>query len=307
MIIRILDWIIAKLDKKIEEQFEPEIEEQFEPEIVGTYLDSPKFEDVVYNDKMKEFMKLVLMNLKKNPFPLLFTGFAGTGKTYSSKMLSVELKRPYIYLHGNMKREVIEDILINSDNAVICIDEIHNLRTKVAELLYPAIQDNEVSLNGELIKINPIFIATTTEPQSLPKPLQDRFFRVEFEEPDEVVCRQILLKMGVDEKAIEKLVNYTVNIRVLKKLVKIMDFYGDRSYNSLKKVFEIMKINLNGFSEDQIKYINFLKSQDKPIGLRNIALKLRMSTDRIMLDIEPDLIRKNIVLVSSRGRELYDS
>jgi len=275
---------------------------------IGEILNSPKFEDVVYSAKQEEFIKLVLEKIKAGEIlNLLFSGYAGTGKTYSSMMIACETKRPYVYMAGNQSKLKILEILNNlQDNSIVCIDEIHGMRDNVAELIYPVIEYGELYIDGGKKKLNAIFICTTTEPEGLPKPLQDRLMRIEFDEPDEEMTEKILKKMRLSDECSDLLIKYTLNIRILKKLIRYMDMYGERSKKNLIKVFKMMKINWEtGLSEDQENYINYLKKVEKA-GVRNISLVLRRSENYVKLDIEQDLIRKGLISISSRGRTLTE-
>jgi len=278
-------------------------EEKIEKRI-GEIISSPHFNDVVFNEKQKEFMELVLTKLKKDRLNLLFSGPAGTGKTYTSKMIACETGKPFIYLNGAMSKNRIIKLMLNAkDNAIILIDEIHNLPEKVAEIIYSAIQDNEIYESGICHKIENItFIGTTTEPEQLPKPLQDRFMRIEFEEPDVEMAKKILKKMRLKDDEIKIMLNYTHNIRIIKKIISYMEMYSDE--RSLMKVFRMMRINCySGLSDEQDNYINYLKN-NKKASLRNLSFFLRRSENYIKNDIEPDLIRKQMIMISSRGREL---
>ena len=274
---------------------------------IGKKLDYPHFEDVVFNERMKEFMKLVLEKLKSGEkIDLLFVGNAGTGKTFSAKMICCELGWNWVYINGEMGRKKIIEILKNvKDNSVICIDEIHNLTDSVAEVIYPAIEYRYIGEGGEETELkNIIFIGTTTEPEELPKPLLDRFFRVEFEEPDKEILSEILRKQGVENQVIDYLLNYTQNIRQIKKLLEIMRLYGGYNMDALVKVFRIKGINLySGLSKIQEEYIEYLKKVGKA-SLRNICLVLRKNENFIKYEVEPELIRKGIIVITSRGREL---
>jgi len=275
-------------------------------EKIGEILTKPKFEDVVYSTKQEEFIKLVLEKIKLGEqINLLFSGYAGTGKSYSAMMISVETNRPFVYLAGNQSKLKILEVLNNlKENSVVCIDEIHGMRDNVAEIIYPVIEYGDLYIDGSKKKLNAIFIATTTEPEGLPKPLQDRLMRIEFDEPDEDMTKKILNKMGLNEECANLLMKYTLNIRILKKLIKYMDMYGERSKENLIKVFKMMKINWEtGLSEEQENYINYLKRVEKA-GVRNISLVLRRSESYVKLDIEQDLIRKGLITISSRGRTL---
>jgi Holliday junction resolvasome RuvABC ATP-dependent DNA helicase subunit len=276
-------------------------------EKIGEQLTFPKFDDVIYSSKQKEFMGLIINDIKRGiNRNLLFKGMAGTGKTFSAKMVAVETQKPYIYINGQMTQKRIFDIVTNlKDNSLVLIDEIHNLPEKVAEILYPAIEYGEISDNGKTIKLNnPLFIGTTTEPEQLPKPLQDRFFAIEFDEPDDEMCKKILEKMNVDKEAIDYLILYTTNIRKLKKLISMLDLFGKRDMESLNKVFRMLKINIyNGLSEEQTKYLDYLKKHKKG-SLRALGLVMRRSEDYIKYEVEEGLLKKGLVVVTSKGREL---
>ena len=274
---------------------------------VGEILSGPCFEDVVYSDKQKEFMKLALEKLRKGEkLNLLFSGYAGTGKTFSAKMCAFETQRPFVYLTGSLGKQKIIEMMTNlKDNCIILIDEIHNLGEKVSEIIYPAIEYGEIYLEGKRVILNNIiFIGTTTEPEKLPRPLQDRFMRIEFDEPDDILIKEILLKMSIPQELINYLVNFTTNIRILKKIISYIGMYGEIKMDNLVKVFRMMKINLyNGLSDEQEKYIEYLKKV-KRTSVRNLSLVLRRSENYIKLDIESDLIRKGIIIITSKGREI---
>lgn len=273
---------------------------------IGEILASPKFEDVVYEDNLRDIMKLIINELKEGKkINLLFSGQQGTGKTLSSKMIAAETGKPFIYLNGNESKQKIKEVLLNAkSNSIVLIDEIQGLRESVAEIIYPAIQDNEIYSDGLKKSLDLMFIATTTEPEKLPKPLLDRFKRIEFEELSETKLRELLSK-GMPENLVNYILNYTHNFRVIKGLMEMIKMYGELNEQNLVKVFRLKKINLySGMSDIQEKYIEILKKHSKPVGLRLICLYLRKSEDYMKLEVEPDLIRKEIILITSRGREL---
>jgi len=272
---------------------------------IGEIVNFPTFKDVVYNERQKEFMKLAIAKMKTDKINLLLSGFAGTGKTYSSKMIACETQRPFVYLTGSMGKSRIIEMLQNlKPNALVLIDEIHNMSERIGEIIYPAIEYGELYVEGVRKLIDCCFIGTTTEPEKLPKPLLDRFMRIEFEEPDYNLIKQILEKRGIPEDVQNYLINHTTNIRVLNKLIQYIKLYGQINETNCKKVFKMMKINfVTGMSEEQEKYIDYLKKVEKS-SLRNISLVLRRSENYVKLDIEPELIKKEIIVISSRGRML---
>jgi len=275
-------------------------------EEIGEILFKPKFNDMIYPDNIKDIMQLMINQIKTKPINLLFFGSAGTGKTTSAEMISAETGKPFIYLTGSLGHKKIAEMLINAkENSIILIDEIHNIPEKVAEIIYPAIQNDEIYSEGKKVLLkNLMFIGTTTEPQKLPKPLLDRFKLIEFEELEQDKLIEVLKTKGFDDKTSNLMLNFTTNFRIINNLIELMKVYGEVNEDNLIKVFRLKRINIySGMSDLQEKYLDILKKQKKA-GLRSLAIQLRKSEDYIKLEIEPDLIRKGFVYVTSRGREL---
>ncbi len=273
---------------------------------VGELLSEPKITDMVYEDNVLETIKLLINQIKKKRKNILQYGSAGTGKTTTAKVFAVETNRPFIYLTGSMAKQKIVSLLLSAkENSIILIDEIHNLPDRVAEIIYPAIQENEVYLDGERkVLKNIMFVGTTTEPEGLPKPLLERFKHIELEELSEDKLREVLVKKGCKEKCAEYILNFTTNFRIINNLLEMIKLYGEINEQNLVKVFRLKKINLySGLSDLQEKYLEILKKQKK-IGLRNLAIHLRKSEDYIKYEVEVDLIRKGMIVITSRGREL---
>jgi Holliday junction resolvasome RuvABC ATP-dependent DNA helicase subunit len=282
-------------------------EEEKEKKIYGEMLSSPHFGDVIYEDNVAEAVKLVLTQAKNKPFNLLLYGGAGTGKTFSGKMLSVELNRPFVYLNGQMSVKKITEILTSlKDNSLVLFDEIHNIPERVAEVVYPAIQDGEFGVNGKTIQLdNIMFVGTTTEPERLPRPLRDRFKQIELEELGKDKLFRLLELRGIEKEAIELLLNYSTNIRVINNLLELAKLYGEAKKETLTKVFRLKKINIfSGLSDMQEKYLAILKKSSKPVSLRALCLMLQRGEEYLKFEVETELIRKQLIIVTSKGREI---
>lgn len=276
-----------------------------ETEKIGEVLASPRFEDVVYPFEVGEIMRLILGRLDVEDHNLLFGGVRGCGKTFSARMIACETKRPFVYMSGNMGKNKIIDILLNlKPRSIVLIDEIHGLRDSVAEIIYPAIQDSEIYVDGKRIELDCMFIGTTTEVQKLPPPLLDRFFLIEFDELEEQQLRDIIIKKGCDDASADALLKFTNNFRVLDGLVKMIKMYGSVNLDNTRKIFLIKKIDMDtGLSHVQTGYLKILRKGR--LSLRSLSLQLNRSEDYIK-SIETDLIRKGMVSVCSRGRELSE-
>ncbi len=275
---------------------------------IGEYLKEPKFKDVIYEPETEELVKAVLEKLKEGErINLLFYGTQGTGKSFSAKMLSAETNKPLVYITGSQgKNRIIETITNLKPNCLVLVDEIHNLRESVAEVIYPAIQDGEVYLEGNRIEVDAVFVGTTTEPQELPKPLRDRFNEVEMSELEKDKLSELLKRKGVESNVVEYLLNHTTNMRQLNNLLNLLKIFGGYTFENMKKLFRIKGIDIHtGLSKWQKKYLDVLKNMPKSkASLRTICLHLKKSKDYLMEEVEPELIKKNYILITSRGREL---
>jgi Holliday junction DNA helicase RuvB len=302
MVVKIVDHYVNGVFVKRTEKIT--LEEQI-PE-VGEILLKPTFSDVIYEPSIKQTMKLIIEKAKYEKINILFYGSAGTGKTYSAKMIACETRRPFVYLTGSMaKKKILNFLLSAKKGSLVLIDEIHNIPEKVAEIIYPAIQDGELYLDGKHKDVGHLmFVGTTTEPQDLPKPLRERFKQIELNEPDASMLKEILMKKGCTPQVAVNLLNFTHNLRILGSLLEMMWLYGELDEKSLSEVFKLRKINIStGLSHLQEQYLEILKNVGK-MGLRTLALQLRKSEDYVKYEIEPDLIRKGLINITSRGREL---
>lgn len=273
---------------------------------IGEILNSPKFKDMIYKPNVKIAIQLILEKIKNERFNLILYGSAGTGKTTTAKMFAVETNRPFIYLTGSQGDKKIKNMLLSAkNNSIVLIDEIHNLPDKVAEVIYPAIENNEIYINGKIKKLNLMFIGTTTEPESLPKPLIDRFKQIELEELEGDELRELIKIKGYDDKTAQLMLNYTSNFRIIQNFSELIKLYGEINEENLIKVFRLKNINVySGLSKLQEKYLDYLKVKRKPVGLRLICLYLQKSEDYIKLEVENELIRKNMIIITSKGREI---
>jgi len=296
-------WVDGSL-RKVVEKITPDKTEETEP--IGEIVTAPRFEDMIYEPHVENLMKMIVEECKRKAVNLLLFGNGGVGKTTTAKMIACETGRPFVYLTGSMGQKKIVEMLLNAkENSLVLIDEIHNLPEKIAEIIYPAIQDGEIYKEGERIKLNNLmFIGTTTEPQDLPKPLSERFRQIELEELEPERLAILLKKRGCSDKVAGLLLNFTHNIRIINNLLDLCNTFGGVNEDNLVKVFRLRKINLySGLSHYQEKYLKILNEQ-KRASLRTLCLMIRKSENYIKYEIEPDLIRKGMIIVTSRGREL---
>ena len=70
-------------------------------------------------------------------------------------------------------------------------------------------------------------------------------------------------------------------------------------------VIEMQGVDRNGFTRADKDYLRELyESPQKTLSMRNLCSKLDMARETIENEIEPYLIKKDLVLVETRGRKL---
>ena len=62
------------------------------------------------------------------------------------------------------------------------------------------------------------------------------------------------------------------------------------------------KIGLDGSTEVDRKYLNFLKKQDKPVGVSTISASTNIDRDTIENVVEPFLLYTQKILKTPKGR-----
>jgi Holliday junction DNA helicase RuvB len=106
-----------------------------------------KFEDIIGQDNVKEYLQMKIAAYKKtlNPVPhILLLGSSGLGKTTLANVFAMELGVTF-HSHMATKIKTWEDFynILKKVRAhdVLFIDEIHALPPKVQETLYSVMED----------------------------------------------------------------------------------------------------------------------------------------------------------------------
>ena len=147
-----------------------------------------KFEDIIGQDNVKEYLQMKIAAYKKtlNPVPhILLLGSSGLGKTTLANVFAMELGVTF-HSHMATKIKTWEDFynILKKVRAhdVLFIDEIHALPPKVQEALYSVMEDFKCPLLDKNL-INPItvsipkftLIGATTHGGMIKGPLIGRF------------------------------------------------------------------------------------------------------------------------------------
>lgn len=184
------------------------------------------------------------------------------------------------------------------------IDEIHLL--KAPETLY-----------AHMDKDNYIFILATNEYYSLLEPLRNRCYPIQFL-PYSKDNLHSLVKITLKKKKIEvsediskKISNFgRNNPRVLIKLTERLAFIFKQKGipnnvpNLINIIWEILHIKKGGFTELDTRYLKFMEDIGKVASLKTIVGGTNIPITTILEDIEPFLISKRLIRITSQGRKL---
>ena len=210
---------------------------------------------------------------------------------------------------------------------VFFIDEIHRLRPPVEELLYTAMEDNEIDVvvghgpGARSIKIPlPPFtlVGATTKTGLVSGPLYGRFgitMRLDFYGPREIaaIVRRSagILQVTLDDAAVERLAHCARGTpRVANRLVRRMrDFaqvWGDGAI-SLPIVerglaaLEVDHYGLDKVDRDILETI-IAKYDGGPVGSETLAISISEAVDTLEDVYEPYLIQRGLLQRTARGR-----
>ena len=305
--------------------------EQPEPE--DRALRPQKMSEMIGQKDVIERLRIVVDAAQKRGEVLghiLFDGPPGLGKTTFATCIPNELGVHVEFASGpslKAPKDIVPYLTNAADRSVLFIDEIHRMPKSVEEYLYTAMEDFRIDMVlGEGInarthsfRLNPFtLIGATTRAGMLSGPLRDRFTireHLTFYSTDELA--QILkrsagkLRVDLQEDAANEIACRSRGTPRIanNRLLWIRDFAESRADGNISfpvacSAMQMAGIDSLGLDRQDRSYLETLIRvfAGGPTGIESIAHTMNASVDTLSDEVEPFLLRSELVVRTPRGR-----
>jgi len=265
---------------------------------------------------------------------ILFDGPPGLGKTTFATCIPRELGVSMQIGNGatlKAPKDVVPYLTNAEEGSVLFIDEIHRMQKSVEEFLYPAMEDFRIDLTlGEgvnartlNIQLKPFtLIGATTRTGLISPPLRDRFQMREHldfyteEELAEIIRRNAgKLNVKIDDAAaMEIAVRSRGTPRLANNRLRwVRDYTDARADGTItlaiaQAALDMQGIDLLGLDPQDRKYLETILKVFKggPVGVESVAHTMNVAPDTLVDEVEPFLLRSELVIRTPRGRRLTE-
>jgi len=263
---------------------------------------------------------------------ILLDGPPGLGKTTFATCIPRELGTTLQIASGAAlaaPKDLLPYLSNAAEGSVLFIDEIHRLPIAVEEFLYPAMEDFRIDITlGEGVAARTInmplrpftLIGATTRPGLISKPMRDRFQvreHLDYYSPDELaeIIRRSALKldMPMDDATADEIAKRSRGTPRLanNRLRWVRDYSTSRAAGCLdltiaRTALEMQGIDILGLDGFDRRYLETIHRVfgGGPVGIEAIAHTMSSAPDTLEDDVEPFLLRCELVIRTPRGRRL---
>jgi Holliday junction DNA helicase RuvB len=263
---------------------------------------------------------------------ILFDGPPGLGKTTFATCIPRDLGVPFQIASGAAlaaPKDLIPYLTNAEQGSVLFIDEIHRLPKPVEEFLYPAMEDFRIDiLLGEGVNARTInmalrpftLIGATTRAGLISAPLRDRFHLREHldfysvTELAEIIRRSaVKLQVEIDAASAEEIAGRSRGTPRLanNRLRWVRDFVTSKADGRITLQLSQAALAMQGIDElgldgQDRKYLETIARvfHGGPAGVEAIAHTLNTSPDTLSDEVEPFLLRSELVIRTPRGRKI---
>jgi holliday junction DNA helicase RuvB len=291
--------------------------------------------EMVGQRKVAERLAIAVDAARKRKEPLghiLLDGPPGLGKTTFATCIPRDLGVALQITSGAVlaaPKDLLPYLTNAEEGSVLFIDEIHRLPKAVEEFMYPAMEDFRVDITlGEgagartvTMRLRPFtVIGATTRSGLLSAPLRDRFQVREhldfysIEELTEIVRRNATkLKMPLADAAATKIATCSRGTpRIANNRLRWVRDYstsrhdGTAAFEVAVAALDMLGIDQLGLDPQDRKYLETILRvfHGGPAGIEAIAHTMNLALDTLVDEVEPFLLRSELVVRTPRGRKL---
>lgn len=263
---------------------------------------------------------------------ILFDGPPGLGKTTFATVIPRDLGVSLQIASGaaiSAPKDLIPYLTNAEEGSVLFIDEIHRLPKTVEEFLYPAMEDFRIDIAlGEGVNARTInmplrpftLIGATTRTGLLSAPLRDRFQmheHLDFYTIDELsqIVERNARRIGLpltSEAAAEIAVRSRGTPRIANnRLCWVRDYATSRADGRAtlaiaQAALDMLGVDRQGLDGQDRKYLETIARVfgGGPVGVEAVAHTLNTAVDTISDEVEPYLLRSELLIRTPRGRRL---
>jgi Holliday junction DNA helicase RuvB len=262
---------------------------------------------------------------------ILFDGPPGLGKTTFATCIPRDLGVGFQIASGAAlaaPKDVIPYLTNAEEGSVLFIDEIHRLPKAVEEFLYPAMEDFRIDITlGEGVNARTInmplrpftLIGATTRTGLISAPLRDRFQMREHldfytvEELAEIVRRSAgKLRVPIDEASTVEIARRSRGTpRLANNRLRWVRDYATSKHNGqvtieiARAALAMQGIDELGLDSQDRKYLETIIRvfHGGPVGVEAVAHTMNTAPDTLADEVEPFLLRSELVVRTPRGRK----
>ena len=316
---------------------EPSVESFDDSQPEDRVLRPQRLEEMVGQQDVHERLAIAIDAARKRSEPLghiLLDGPPGLGKTTFATCIPRELGTTLQIASGAAlaaPKDLLPYLTNAGEGSVLFIDEIHRLPIAVEEFMYPAMEDFRIDITlGDGMSARTInmplqpftLVGATTRAGLISAPLRDRFVVREhldyYTVPElaKIIFRSAgKLDMPMDDETATEIAGRSRGTPRLanNRLRWVRDYSTSRANRVIdleiaRTALEMQGIDELGLDGFDRRYLETLQRVfgGGPAGIEAIAHTMSTAVDTLEDDVEPFLLRYELIIRTPRGRRLTD-